>query len=80
MMVFPEGKIVTTSELLTNVPGKITMTHAGPTRSFGPAPEGRILTKDLPTVDVNHGMFLTTTMLTLKVRKNWSFSQNKSYA
>ena len=54
---FPEGKIVTTSELLTNVPGKITMTHAGPTRSFGPAPEGRILTKDLPTVDVNHGMF-----------------------
>ncbi|CQR24151.1 Gfo/Idh/MocA family oxidoreductase [Streptococcus varani] len=54
---FPQGKIVTTSELLTNVPGKITMTHAGPTRSFGPAPEGRIITKELPSVDVNHGMF-----------------------
>ena len=36
----PEGKIVRTSELLKNVPGKITMTAAGPTRSFGPAPEG----------------------------------------
>ncbi|MGA9518096.1 MAG: Gfo/Idh/MocA family oxidoreductase, partial [Trichococcus sp.] len=28
----PEGKIVRTSELLKNVPGKITMTAAGPTR------------------------------------------------
>ena len=54
---FPQGKIVKTSELLTNVPGKITMTHAGPTRSFGPAPEGRILTSELPSVDVNHGLF-----------------------
>jgi len=35
----PQGKIVRTSELLTNVPGKITMTAAGPTRSFGPPPE-----------------------------------------
>lgn len=54
---FPQGKLVKTSELLTNVPGKITMTHAGPTRSFGPAPEGRILTSELPSVEVNHGMF-----------------------
>ena len=38
----PEGKIVRTSELLKNVPGKITMTAAGPTRSFGPAPEGAL--------------------------------------
>lgn len=54
---FPQGEITRTSTLLTNVPGKITMTHAGPTRSFGPAPEGRILTEKLPEVNVNHKMF-----------------------
>lgn len=53
----PEGKIVRTSELLTNVPGKITMTAAGPTRSFGPAPEGRLIYEELPEVTVNHEMF-----------------------
>lgn len=53
----PEGKIVRTSELLTNVPGKITMTAAGPTRSFGPAPEGRLTSEPLPEVTVNHDMF-----------------------
>lgn len=53
----PEGKIVRTSELLTNVPGKITMTAAGPTRSFGPPPEGRLITEELPNIDVNHEMF-----------------------
>lgn len=46
-----------TSELLTNVPGKITMTAAGPTRSFGPPPEGRLVTEELPEVSVNHEMF-----------------------
>ena len=35
-----EGKIVRTAHLLENVPGKITMTAAGPTRSFGPAAPG----------------------------------------
>lgn len=54
---FPKGEITRTSELLTNVPGSITMTHAGPTRSFGPAPEGRILIEPLPEVSVNHQMF-----------------------
>lgn len=53
----PEGSIVRTTELLSNVPGKITMTHAGPTRSFGPPPPGRIVTEELPSVDVSHQMF-----------------------
>ncbi|GCF94710.1 oxidoreductase [Enterococcus florum] len=53
----PKGKIVRTSELLANVPGKITMTAAGPTRSFGPPPAGRLVTEDLPDVNVNHQMF-----------------------
>lgn len=51
---FPEGKIVRTSHLLENVSGKRTMTAAGPTRSFGPAPEGTILTEPLPQVDTRH--------------------------
>ena len=51
---FPEGKIVRTAGLLQNVGGKRTMTAAGPTRSFGPPPEGKILTEELPKVDTNH--------------------------
>ena len=51
---FPEGKIVRTSHLLQNVSGKRTMTAAGPTRSFGPAPEGTILTEPLPEVHTRH--------------------------
>lgn len=51
---FPEGKIVRTTALLQNVPGKITMSAAGPTRSFGPAPEGRIVTEELPEVESGH--------------------------
>lgn len=53
----PEGKIVRTTQLLTNVGGKRTMTAAGPTRSFGPAPEGRIVTEPLPEVKTNHRMY-----------------------
>jgi len=49
-----EGKIVRTSHLLENVPGKITMTAAGPTRSFGPAPEGLLLEEALPEVNCSH--------------------------
>ena len=30
------------------------MTAAGPTRSFGPPPEGKILTEELPQVTTNH--------------------------
>ena len=49
-----EGKIVRTAHLLENVPGKITMTAAGPTRSFGPAAPGLLQEEPLPEVDVNH--------------------------
>ena len=50
----PEGKIVRTSGLLKNVGGQRTMTAAGPTRSFGPPPEGKILTEPLPVVHTEH--------------------------
>lgn len=53
----PEGQITRTTELLKNVPGKITMTAAGPTRSFGPPPKGRLVDEPLPIVSVNHEMF-----------------------
>ena len=50
----PQGEITRTTDLLRNVPGQITMTAAGPTRSFGPAPEGRIVTEPLPEVNTRH--------------------------
>lgn len=53
----PTGKICTTSALLENVGNKRTMTAAGPTRSFGPPPPGRLITKDLPEVNTNHRMY-----------------------
>ncbi len=53
----PEGKIARTTRLLTNVPGKTTMTASGPTRSFGPPPEGVLITEELPKVNFEHVMF-----------------------
>lgn len=53
----PEGKIVKTTRLLTNVLGRTTMTASGPTRSFGPPGEGVLVTEDLPEVNVDHVMF-----------------------
>ena len=53
----PEGKIVRTAGLLKNVGGKRTMTAAGPTRSFGPPPEGKILTEPIPLADTTHKGF-----------------------
>lgn len=53
----PKGSIVSTTALLENVPGKITMTKAGPTRSFGPPPEGRLQVAPLPKVNVSHRMY-----------------------
>ena len=50
----PEGKIVRTTELLTNVRGSRTMTAAGPTRSFGPPAPGKIITEDVPKVNPCH--------------------------
>ena len=49
-----EGKIVRTAHLLENVPGKITMTAAGPTRSFGPPAPGLLIEEPLPEVNVSH--------------------------
>jgi len=49
-----EGKIVRTAHLLENVPGKITMTAAGPTRSFGPPAPGLLQEEPLPEVNVSH--------------------------
>lgn len=48
------GKVVRTAHLLENVPGKITMTAAGPTRSFGPAAPGLLQEEPLPEVNVSH--------------------------
>ena len=53
----PQGKIVRTSHLLTNVGGKRTMTAAGPTRSFGPPAEGTIVTEELAIAETNHKMY-----------------------
>ena len=50
----PEGKIVRTTELLTNVRGSRTMTAAGPTRYFGPPAPGKIITEDVPKVNTCH--------------------------
>ncbi len=49
-----DGEIIRTSHLLENVPGKITMTAAGPTRSFGPPSPGLLSHEALPEVDVSH--------------------------
>ncbi|HHV10731.1 MAG TPA: Gfo/Idh/MocA family oxidoreductase [Clostridiales bacterium] len=50
----PKGKIVRTTRLLTNVPGKATMTAAGPTRSFGEPAPGILVTEELPKVQTKH--------------------------
>lgn len=52
-----EGKIIRTAHLLENIPGKITMTAAGPTRSFGPPPPGLLLEEPLPEVSASHRQF-----------------------
>ncbi len=49
-----EGKIIRTRHLLENVPGKISMTAAGPTRSFGPPEPGLLIEEPLPEVNADH--------------------------
>ena len=56
---FPEGKIVHTDGLLKNVGGQRTMTAAGPTRSFGPPPEGKLIVKELPVATTSHRDYFT---------------------
>lgn len=48
------GAIIRTRRLLENVPGKITMSSAGPTRSFGEPEPGLLYEEPLPEVDVCH--------------------------
>lgn len=50
----PQGKIVRTTKLLTNVSGQRTMTAAGPTRSFGPPSPGTLVTEEIPQADTSH--------------------------
>lgn len=50
----PKGKVVRTTKILTNVPGKTTITAAGPTRSFGNPSPGVIVTEELPEVNTEH--------------------------
>lgn len=67
----PEGKIVRTAGLLKNVGGERTMTAAGPTRSIGPPPEGKILTEPVPLADTTHKGFLRITEGHTSGKKNF---------
>ena len=49
-----EGRIIRTTRLLENVEKKVTMTSAGPTRSFGPPAPGLLYEEELPEVNVSH--------------------------
>lgn len=51
------GRVVRTRHLLENVPGKITMTASGPTRSFGPPEPGLLYEEELPKVETSHMEF-----------------------
>lgn len=51
---FPEGKIVRTTSLLTNVGGKENYDNSGTYKIFRTAPEGRIATEPLPEVHTEH--------------------------
>lgn len=62
----PVGKVARTTRLLTNVPGKTTMTASGPTRSFGPPQPGVLVTEDLPQVNVDHIMYFENFLKALK--------------
>lgn len=62
----PEGRIARTTRLLTNVPGKTTMTMSGPTRSFGPPAPGILVTEDLPEVNTEHIMYFKNYLDTLE--------------
>lgn len=53
----PKGKLCRTTRLLTNVSVQRTMTAAGPTRSFGPPPEGVLVTEELPIACTGHRDF-----------------------
>lgn len=52
-----EGKIVRTTHLLESVPGRLTMTSAGPTRSFGEPEPGLLYEEPLPDIHTEHKDF-----------------------
>jgi predicted dehydrogenase len=68
---FPEGRIVHTDGLLKNVGGKRTMTAAGPTRSFGPPPEGKLILKDIPVADTKHSDYFANYLNALDGREEF---------
>lgn len=70
----PEGSIVRTTQLLTSVPGQRAMTAAGPTRSFGPPPEGRIVSEPLPEVNTNHRMYFENYLKALEGKEEFLVS------
>jgi predicted dehydrogenase len=55
----PSGKICRTTRLLTNVGKERTMTAAGPTRSFGPPPEGVLVTEPVTIAGTRHEDFFS---------------------
>lgn len=75
----PSGSITRTTELLQSVGGKTTMTPAGPTRSFGPPPAGRIVSEALPEVDVNHEMFFENYHRFVKGEEELAVKPNQIY-
>ena len=62
-----KGAIVRTTELLTSVStGKRSMSAAGPTRSFGPPPEGRIVSEPVPPATTKHSDYFTNYLRALR--------------
>lgn len=53
----PKGNIVRTSRLRTGKPVHATATSYGPTRSFGPPPDGLLVTEPIPEVNTEHIAF-----------------------
>jgi scyllo-inositol 2-dehydrogenase (NADP+) len=75
----PKGSITRTTALLQSVGGKTTMTPAGPTRSFGPPPAGRIVSEELPEVFVNHEMFFENYLRFVQGKEELVVKPNQIY-
>lgn len=62
-----KGAIVRTTELLTSVAGgKRSMTAAGPTRSFGPPPPGRIVSEPVVPATTRHSDYFVNYLKALR--------------
>ncbi|MGX6979478.1 Gfo/Idh/MocA family protein [Vagococcus elongatus] len=73
----PEGKVVKTSRLLENVPGKTVMTASGPTRSFGTVADGILMTEELPVTNYNYQMFYDNYVNTLQGTDDFLVKQSE---